>query len=431
MGLGTGKTLFGILRGLILSQEFPDNLGLIVRKEYVDLKNSLIKDFEQYTGLDVGSNKEVKLKNGSTIMFCHADELDVLKNINLGWFMMEQAEEFQVDEQFEFLRGRLRRSNVPFHTGFIVGNTAGHNWIWKLWKTNLPSLEYELIEATTFENEENLPRDYILDLKRLEIESPHHFKRYVLNSWEDFEEFDNVFSFEILKRCIKQGFMAQGNYLISCDPAHYGDDETVITVLQRLDEKRFKQILLEGHKNKDLMWTAGRIIDLRKTLGPEKVSHIIIDDIGLGTGLSDRLQEQGISVYRYKGSEQAINDGFYNKRAECYWKLKEILELGLIDLLSNEKQIQQLLSIKYSYKSNGKKYIESKEDLKSRGLVSPDYADALMMAVSEIDYIPEVKGEMTEEEFFWGRVKKDIKDIRQTQGAEQEFKKMEEDYVSI
>ena len=43
-GWGTGKTLFGILRGLRLST-IPNNLGLIVRKEFTDLRDSTIKDF--------------------------------------------------------------------------------------------------------------------------------------------------------------------------------------------------------------------------------------------------------------------------------------------------------------------------------------------------------------------------------------------------
>ena len=129
-GWGTGKTLFAILRGMDLSQEIPENLGLFVRKEYTDLRDSTIKDFEKYTGLRLDANKEVRFPNGSMIMFRHGAELDVLKNINLGWFCIEQAEEFESEEQFEFLRGRLRRANVKFHTGFIIANANGQNWIW-------------------------------------------------------------------------------------------------------------------------------------------------------------------------------------------------------------------------------------------------------------------------------------------------------------
>ena len=207
-GWATGKTLFGILRGLVLSKEIPNNLGLIVRNEFTDLKDSTINDFERYTGKKVGVDKNVTFKNGSKIMFRHGKELDVLKNINLGWFFIEQAEEFVSNEQFQFLRGRLRR-DVPVQTGFVIGNTAGHNWIWKLWKNNPPPEEYELIEATTFDNLENLKPEFIKDLKRMELESPHHYARYVMNSWEDYEEFDNLIPYAYVRDNINKGYIPE------------------------------------------------------------------------------------------------------------------------------------------------------------------------------------------------------------------------------
>ena len=408
-GWATGKTLFGILRGMICSEKVPDNLGLIVRKEFTDLHDSTIQDFERYTGLKVNADKDVILPNKSKIMFRHGKELDVLKNINLGWFMMEQPEEFEVDEQFQFLRGRLRRSNVPFHTGFLTGNTAGHNWIWKIWKQSPnPVSENGLTEATTFDNASNLPKDFIEDLKRLEMESPHHYARYVMNSWEDFEEFDTLIPYQFVAQCINQLFTPDGGYVISCDPAHFGDDETVITALQLCPDNRYKQIYLESYQGKDLMETAGKLVDLRKQLGAERVSHILIDDIGLGVGLSDRLIEQGVDVVRFKSSEKAIMDGFFNKRSECYWKLRGMLENKLIDLMPSEKQLQQLTTLKFKFKSNGKKYIESKDDAKKRGIKSPDYADCLMMACSIAHFIPEEEKPLTRAELFWQTVKRDL-----------------------
>uniref|UniRef100_A0A6M3XUA2 Putative terminase n=1 Tax=viral metagenome TaxID=1070528 RepID=A0A6M3XUA2_9ZZZZ len=401
--------MFGIMRGLICSQEIKENLGLIVRREFTDLRDSTVKDFERYTGRKLDTNKEVHLPNGSVIMFRHGEELDTLKNINLGWFMIEQAEEFLTDEQFQFLRGRLRRGDVPFHTGFVIGNTAGHNWIWKLWKQGLGlQSEYELIEATTFDNTSNLPKDFIEDLKRLEIESPHHYARYVMNSWEDFEEFDTLIPYQFVAQCINQLFTPDGGYVISCDPAHFGDDETVISALQLCPGNRYKQIYLESYQGKDLMHTAGKLVDLRKQLGAERVSHILIDDIGLGVGLSDRLIEQGVDVVRFKSSEKSIMDGFFNKRSECYWKLRGMLENKLIDLMPSEKQLQQLTTLKFKFKSNGKKYIESKDDAKKRGIKSPDYADCLMMACSIAHFIPEEEKPLTRAELFWQTVKRDV-----------------------
>jgi hypothetical protein len=199
---GTGKTMTAIMKGMLLSETFPNNLGLFVRKNFTDLRDSTIKDFEDYTGLTVNkANKEITLANGSVIMFRHGDELSTLQNINLGWFVMEQAEEFDTAEQFDMLRGRLRRA-VGVRQGMVIGNTAGHNWIWDRWRNKkLP--EYELTESDTFENRENLPADFIKDLERLRTENPRKFNRYVMNSWEDYD-LEGAFYAALMSDALKQ-----------------------------------------------------------------------------------------------------------------------------------------------------------------------------------------------------------------------------------
>jgi hypothetical protein len=418
-GVGTGKTMAALFRMRGLMKQYPGNLGIVIRKEFTDLHDSTIKDWNRYTNMPVGSNKEVSFPNGSQILFRHGDEINVLKNINAGAIFIEQAEEFLNDEAFQFLRDRLRRSEAGFRSLFITGNTAGHNWIHRLWKAQqLP--EHELIEANTFDNIANLPEDFIADLRRKEQEAPHHYARYVMNSWEDYEEFDTLISFQFVNQCINQMFTPDGGYIIACDPAHFGDDETVITALQRCGANKYKQVYLAGYQGQDLMYTAGKIMDLRKQLGIERVSHVLIDDVGLGIGLSDRLIEQDIDVVRFKSGDKALDEGFNNKRAENYWRLRNMLESKVVDLLPNEKQIQQMTTLKFGFKSNGKKYIESKDEAKKRGIKSPDYADALMMACSVAHFIPEEQKELTKAGEFWQTVKRDIEMIKERKNDEVE-----------
>lgn len=180
---GTGKTMCGISRAMVASDKYPNNLGVIFRKEYTDLRDSTIKDFELYTGLKVNSSREVVLPNGSIIMFRHMEELRNLQNINLGWFLIEQAEELDTDDQFFMLFGRLRRAEVP-HWGSVIANTRGHNWIWRLWKQKQLDDAY-LVEATTFDNQENLPPDFFKTLEQVKINKPKRYACYVLNSWDE------------------------------------------------------------------------------------------------------------------------------------------------------------------------------------------------------------------------------------------------------
>ena len=184
-GIGTGKSFSLISKALFHSQESENNLGVIIRKNFTDLRDSTIRDFEQYTGLHVSKDdKEVKLPNKSVIMFRHGDELPVLKNLNLGWFGIEQAEEFGDSLSWDMLIMRLRR-NVKFRSGFLVANANGHNWIWDKWVKNGPSKNHALVQATTYDFANILPPDYI---KNLEANLPEKlFKRFVMNSHEIVE----------------------------------------------------------------------------------------------------------------------------------------------------------------------------------------------------------------------------------------------------
>jgi len=207
---GTGKTMAAIFKGIVLSSVYKNNLGLIVRKKFTDLRDSTLKDFERYTGLKVPmSTKEITVPGtNSVIMFRHGDELSGLQNVNLGWVYIEQAEEFDTSEQFDMLRGRLRRelevndeyeSNIPAYSDFIAklkakplrqlmigANACGHNWDWKRWvKDRRPG--YALFEAQSWDNKDNLPEDFIADLEEMKIDNIKKYNRYVLNSHEDYD----------------------------------------------------------------------------------------------------------------------------------------------------------------------------------------------------------------------------------------------------
>lgn len=112
-----------------------------------------------------------------------------------------------------------------------------------------------------------------------------------------------------------------------------------------------------------------------------------IDVVGVGGGVYDQAVDAGLSVVPYHGGEAPVDsDRFFNKRAEDYWHLREIAEAGELDLPEfgeDDELITQLGSIKWKLSPKGKIMIESKEDMRKRGLPSPDRADAVAMAMSE------------------------------------------------
>ena len=119
-GIATGKTYMGLLKMWRFCEKYADSLFMLVRKEYTDLRDSTLKDIYRYFSVEFDSNKEYKFPNGSVIMARHGAELAVLKNVNLSGFLIEQAEEFETEETFTFLRDRLRRENSQYRLILII-----------------------------------------------------------------------------------------------------------------------------------------------------------------------------------------------------------------------------------------------------------------------------------------------------------------------
>lgn len=177
-------------------EEIPNNLYLITRKEWVDLRDSTINDWNQFINRPI-VNGNVKYPNGSILMFRHGNDLNALKNSNLGGALMVQAEE-ESEETFWFINGRLRRKQGTRRLR-LECNYDGHNWIYKLF--NIQKIG-ALITTNTFDNAENLPPDYIENLKKLPKKLQ---ERHLYGSdadmegvvWDEFSEAQIIDPFDV------------------------------------------------------------------------------------------------------------------------------------------------------------------------------------------------------------------------------------------
>lgn len=172
-GFGNGKTSAGCAEALTLALEYPGSVGLIARKTRPELRATTMQTFfhggggnpaTDFTGVPqelIRSFNKTEMKltliNGSIIHFWPLDDPDKLSNLNLGWFLIDQAEEVSED-MFLMLQGRLRQQNAP-RKGIILFNPNGHDWIWRRW-VYLTYPQHGLIHAKTTDNP-NLPPDYV------------------------------------------------------------------------------------------------------------------------------------------------------------------------------------------------------------------------------------------------------------------------------
>lgn len=160
------------------------------------------------------------------------------------------------------------------------------------------------------------------------------------------------------------------------DIARMGTDKSV------LYRNRGGQIRLVAEWSKeDTMQSAGRAAQILRSHAPKRVP-CTVDIIGLGAGVFDRLREQKLPVAPHQGSQRALNPAkFKNRRSEVYWTFRELMDDGLIDIDPTDEILQaQLGSLKWGVDSSGRIFVEAKEDLRERGLPSPDRADAAVLS---------------------------------------------------
>lgn len=184
---------------------------------------------------------------------------------------------------------------------------------------------------------------------------------------------------------------------IGCDVARFGDDKTIIA--PRISGKVFE---FRKYVKKSTMETAGNVIrcckDYMKRY-PNITSCVIkVDDSGVGGGVTDRLNEVvKEEKLPYKvipvNNGATAKDGYYfNLGAQIWGNIKEQLEMNfsnsikntndvLIELPHDDELIKQLSIRKYHMTSKGKIRLETKKEMKERGVGSPDTADALSLVL--------------------------------------------------
>ncbi len=163
------------------------------------------------------------------------------------------------------------------------------------------------------------------------------------------------------------------------DVARFGSDATALC-------KRQGPIVTElrSWRGLDLMQTCGRVVAEYNALPPSKrCSELLVDVIGIGSGVVDRLRELGLPVRGINVAESpSMGDTYMNLRSELWFKCKAWLEDRSCKLPKDDQLQAELTSIRYSFTSSGKMKAESKDEMRRRGLGSPDLADALCLTMA-------------------------------------------------
>lgn len=161
------------------------------------------------------------------------------------------------------------------------------------------------------------------------------------------------------------------------DVARFGDDSSALA--KRQANKLLEPVKL--WKNKDLMQLVGLIhneyINTHEDFQPKE---ILVDVIGLGSGVVDRLKELGLPVRGVNvGESRATLDQCMRLRDELWWKGREWFQSKDCVIPRDDYLISELTAPTYDFHSSGRIVVESKKDMKERSGKSPDAADAFLL----------------------------------------------------
>lgn len=171
-------------------------------------------------------------------------------------------------------------------------------------------------------------------------------------------------------------FKSEGHELfpkiLAVDVARFGDDQTVIGSRQGR-----KAVILAKATGLSTTQVTAKVIE---AIEAEKPEGIVVDGDGIGAGVVDQLRDFGYSVFEFHGGERANDfDKYYNRRAEVWGLLADWLEAGQCQIPDDPALEEELTSPEYHYNVKNQIQLERKDEMKARGLSSPDLGDMLAM----------------------------------------------------
>lgn len=186
---------------------------------------------------------------------------------------------------------------------------------------------------------------------------------------------DGVIPLDLIESAIGRGVKPYGEVVWGMDVARFGTDRTALA-------KRQGNTLLEPIKfwsGKDLMQTVG-LLKIEYDAARVKPGVIHIDSIGLGSGVVDRAKEIGLPVNGVNVAESpSVREQYSRMRDELWFKAREWFQGRDVTMPADESLVAELTLPIYRHLSTGKIQVESKDDMKKRGVTSPDLADAFCL----------------------------------------------------
>lgn len=189
-GVGAGKTAVGCMCSMKEAFKQPGSLGVIVAPTYSSIRDVILRELPNWLPPELVSSynktdKEMKLINGSTILFRSAkDEAQIerLRGLSIGWGWIDEAT-LLPKLVLDILTARLRQPGVDKYKLWMTC-TPRKGWLYDMIQAGL-SDEWFVLDNIESGSNTFLPEGYTESLKALY--TGQFYDQEVLGKWVDFE----------------------------------------------------------------------------------------------------------------------------------------------------------------------------------------------------------------------------------------------------
>jgi hypothetical protein len=307
--------------------------------------------------------------NGAVLRLAGADNPDSLRGLRLDGCVIDEVAQIAPDVWEEVVRPALSDREG---WAMFIGTPNGVNLFSELFVRAADRPQWAAARYTVYDTD---------TLRSAEIErlkedmTPAAFAREMLCDFAAAGD-DQVLPLadveEAARRSYGEGDTRDAPLVMGVDPARFGGDRSV--AIMRRGLVAMQPSVWTGIDN---MALAAKVGDLIERHEPDAV----FVDSGAGAGVIDRLRQLGHDVVEVPfGGAAIVPTQFINRRSEMWWRMREwVLSGGAIPPDLSLKS--QLATPTYKFDAQGRRALESKDEIKKRlhGGGSPDSADALAL----------------------------------------------------
>lgn len=330
-------------------------------------------------GLLTVKQERIEFNAAPTEMFIsartsRAEQPEALQGIHSENVMLVADEASGVPEQvFEAAAGSMSGHNA---VTLLLGNPVRSSGFFYDTHTRLAD-EWTTFRVSCLESP-RVSDEYVKEMQTRYGEESNVYRIRVVGEFPKGDD-DTVIAMDLLEQAVTRDVAPSQHAPVvwGLDVARFGSDRSALC-------KRQGNAVIEAiktWKNLDLMQLTGAVVAEYNALPPsQQPQEILVDSIGLGAGVVDRLRELNLPARGINVAESPAMGGTYrNLKAELWYRARAWLEARDCKMARDDVLIAELATVRYSFTSGGKIQIEGKDEIRKRGLPSPDKADAFVL----------------------------------------------------